>query len=74
MYSGFGRLIRASFDTAEPACARDPKTNKLKLNAQIVVGDAKGRLSGPYKLARPKACNKTPFATTKTSTRKAQRR
>lgn len=61
VYSGFGRLIRASFDTTDPACARDPKSNRLKLSAQIIVGDSKGKLSGPYRLARPKACNRAPF-------------
>lgn len=60
-YSSFGRLIRASFDTTDPACARDKTTNKLTLSAQVIVGDAKGRLSGPYRLARPKACNRAPF-------------
>lgn len=64
-YSSFGRLVRASFDTSDPPCARDKTTNKLTLSAQVIVGDAKGRLSGPYRLARPKACNRAPFAAPK---------
>lgn len=75
IYSGFGRFIRGSFDTTAAACARDPKTNKVLLSALVVAGDARGRLFGPYRLARPKACNKAPFLAPKgAAERKPSRR
>ncbi|MBA2516860.1 MAG: hypothetical protein H0V22_06025 [Solirubrobacterales bacterium] len=74
-YSAFGRVIRGSFDTTDPACSRDPRTNKLTLSSMVIVGDAKGKLSGPYKLARPKDCNKAPFLAPKAVSKpKASRR
>jgi hypothetical protein len=61
-YSAQGRLVRGTFDTDGPPCARDRRTRKVMLHASLIVEGATGKLSGPYELIKPKGCPKAKAA------------
>ena len=56
-YFGFGRVIKATFDTMDSPCARDASRH-VALRTSLVVQSFSGKLSGPFDLGRTTGCPK----------------
>jgi hypothetical protein len=66
-YGGFGRVVKATFDTMDDPCARDAGRHVIT-RALVVTESTSGKLSGPFDLNKINGCPKP--AKAKTQSRK----
>ena len=56
-YWGFGRVVKAGFDTMDSPCARDARRH-VAMRTSLIVESMSGKLSGPFDLGKTSGCPK----------------